>query len=58
MVRDALRPFRCRRNEKETGKANDSFHDFDNVTDQVVMDHEVAKLLIIEKRVTKRLGVV
>ena len=28
----------------ETGRANDSFHDFDNVTDQVIMGHEVVKL--------------
>ena len=33
----------------ETGRANDSFHDFDNVTDQIVLRHEVVKrsLLLI-----------
>ena len=51
-------PFAVGRNEKETVKANDSLHDFDNVVDQVVMDHEVVKLLLFEPTVTKRLAMV
>ena len=36
------------RNEEETERENDSFHDFDNVTAQVVMGHEVVKLLLLK----------
>jgi len=32
----------------ETGRANDSFHDFDHVTGQIVMCHEVVKQLLLK----------
>ena len=44
--------------EEETGRAIDSFHDFDKVTYQAAWIYEVVKLLLTKRTVTKTLAMV